>query len=243
MINTFNKRETILKRLIILLYICIIPFSYSCSKKHPGPVDMTPIFLAVHKQASIQAKDYEGKFYQFDSTKPFYIYTDYNFQGSIREPLEGLISADSSQIDDKLIGNKVFIEQSSQLIAIDTLPKWDDIHKRVQLYREKLYKNDGNSTFREFQDSGEFDYYLVRMLKPVFDKNKSLYSTAIHIIDNVFENEGFYYSVKFRIVDNKIKVISARQYEFKIGLPPLEPKHKHGDGTPPPKRRWTTTGG
>ncbi|MGE5410164.1 MAG: hypothetical protein ACM3MI_04320 [Clostridiales bacterium] len=77
---------------------------------------------------------------------------------------------------------------------------------------------------REYENSGEFNYYLVRILKPIFNKKKNVYSTELHITDNVFENDGYYYSVKFRIFDNKIKVVSINQYEICIGLPPLEPK-------------------
>ncbi|MDP4196829.1 MAG: hypothetical protein Q8940_17385 [Bacteroidota bacterium] len=183
---------------------------------------MTPIFLAVHKQAALQAKDYDGKFNQFDSTKPFYIYSGYNFQGIIREMLlENLPVTDSSGRDDKLFGNKVFVAQSSKFLTIDTLPKWDNIYKRMKPFQRKLDNNLNHTTFREYENSGEFNYHLVRMLKPVFNKKKNVYSTELHITDNVFENDGYYYSLKFRIFDNKIKVVNINQYEICIGLPPL----------------------
>lgn len=226
MLNSFDNMRVILKhKSIILLYICVISFTYSCGKKNSEPLDMAPIFFAVHKQAALQAKDYEGKFNQFDSTKPFYIYSRYDFQGPIREMLlESLPITDSSGKDDKLFDNKIFLSQSSKFLMIDTLPKWGNIYIKMEPFQNKLNNNLNQTTIREYENSGEFNYYLVRILKPVFNKKKNVYSTELHITDKVFENDGYYYSVKFRISGNIIKVVSINQYEISIGLPPLEPK-------------------
>lgn len=214
-------------RIILIAAIGISFIFFSCTKKHTGPLDMSPIFKAVHEQASKQAKDFEGKFNQFDSTKVFYIYTDYNFKASIRESLEWLVISDTSSKKDSLFGNKIFAEQSSKYIVIDSLPKWDNVYKKMEPFYEIPEKNINNATYREYKNSSEFNYYLVRMLRPVFDKKKNLYCTALHITDNVFENDGYYYTVKFRVVDNSIKVLSTRQLQISIGLPPLpNPKKK-----------------
>ncbi|MCU7522708.1 MAG: hypothetical protein HF312_21045 [Ignavibacteria bacterium] len=212
-------------RIVSVAAICISIIFASCAKKNSEPLDMSPIFKAVHKQASLQAKDFEGKFYQFDSTKTFFILTDYNFKATIRQALEWLVISDTSSKKDNLFGDKVFAKQSSKFILIDTLPKWDDVYKKMEPYYKIPEKNITSATFREYKNSSEFNYYLVRMLRPVFDKKKNLYCTALHITDNVFENDGYYFAVKFRIFDGEIKVLSTRMHEISLGLPP-EPKEK-----------------
>ncbi len=155
---------------------------FSCGSMDQKKIDFTDLLLETEKIAD-QKFNMDGFGKPYLSNIPWYVFNQYIYNSALQNIVLKSNESDSLETDYYKKGT-IKIRETNKL-------------KPINEYR-KIFK-------------AENDFYLVRLLTPIYNRSKNCYASIIWIKNRSWTS-GFHVYVTFQIIDSTAKLISMHHF-------------------------------